>query len=282
MIILNIFFLAFLNGLNDMNETILDVKNLECDFLIEKNFFKENIYLKAINNISFEVRSGITLGIVGESGCGKSTLCRTILSLNKKKSGTISWFDKDINNYTSKELKDFRKKVQIIFQNPYESLNPRMTIGNIISEPLNIFQNNLARKDKIFKVIETMQKVDLSEILFNRFPHELSGGQCQRVGIARAIINNPKMLICDEPVSSLDLSVQSQILNLLNDLKNNLNLTMIFVSHDLSVVKNISDEVMVLKEGKMIEYGQVNNIFNSPQNIYTKELISSVPSPIPV
>ena len=157
-----------------------------------------------------------------------------------------------------------------------------MTIGNIISEPLNIFRKDLHKKDKIIKVIKAMQKVDLSEILFNRFPHELSGGQCQRVGIARAIINDPKILVCDEPVSSLDLSVQSQILSLLNDLKENLNLTMIFVSHDLSVVKNISDEVMVLKEGKMIEYGLVDNIFNSPQNIYTKELISSVPSPIPV
>ena len=258
--------------------SILNVKSVYKTYYSNKKETKIN----ALKNINFQLYENETLGIVGESGCGKSTLCRTILSLNKKKSGTISWFNKDINNYTSKELKDFRKKVQIIFQNPYESLNPRMTIGNIISEPLNIFQNNLARKDKIFKVIETMQKVDLSEILFNRFPHELSGGQCQRVGIARALINNPKMLICDEPVSSLDLSVQSQILNLLNDLKDNLNLTMIFVSHDLSVVKNISDEVMVLKEGKMIEYGQVNNIFNSPQNIYTKELISSVPSPIPV
>ena len=265
-----------------MREVILNVKNLECDFLIEKNFFKKNIYLKAIDDLSFEVRDGITLGIVGESGCGKSTLCRTILSLNKKKSGKITWFNKDIDTYNIKELKEFRKKVQIIFQNPYESLNPRMTIGNIISEPLNIFRKDLHKKDKIIKVIKAMQKVDLSEILFNRFPHELSGGQCQRVGIARAIINDPKILVCDEPVSSLDLSVQSQILSLLNDLKENLNLTMIFVSHDLSVVKNISDEVMVLKEGKMIEYGLVNNIFNSPQNIYTKELISSVPSPIPV
>ena len=265
-----------------MNKTLLNVEHLKCNFILENKLFKKSIYLKAIDDISFKINEGITLGIVGESGCGKSTLCRTILSLNKKTSGKVIWFDKNLDKLNTRELKEFRKKVQIIFQDPYGSLNPRMTIGNIICEPLNIFRTDLDKKEKMFRVLEIMDQVDLSNILYNRFPHELSGGQCQRVGIARSIINNPSVLICDEPVSSLDLSVQSQILDLLNSLKEKLNLTMIFVSHDLSVVRSISDDVMVLKKGKIVEKNSVNNIFYHPAEEYTKELISSVPSPIPV
>ncbi len=260
-----------------MDHYLLEVKNLNCRFEIERNLFNKNKYLHVLKNINFNLKQGMTLGIVGESGCGKSTLCRTLLSLNNKETGNIIWFNKDIDQFTKKEFKNFRKKVQIIFQDPYGSLNPRMTIGNIISEPLEIYKKGNDKKSKILKVLDIMGKVGLSDVLFNRFPHELSGGQCQRVGIARSIINEPDVLICDEPVSSLDLSVQSQILDLLKSLKNTLNITMVFVSHDLAVVKSISDEVMVLKQGEIVEKSSAEEVFNNPKNEYTKKLISSVP-----
>ena len=265
-----------------MNNTVLEVKDLRCKFLIKNNFFKSNIYLEAINDVTFDIQKGETLGIVGESGCGKSTLCRTITNLNNKSSGDIKWFNKDLDDYNAKELKSLRKRIQIIFQDPYGSLDPRMNIGNIIKEPVEIFNKDLSSVDKAFKVISVMDKVGLSKDLYNRYPHELSGGQCQRVGIARAIINEPEVLICDEPVSSLDLSVQSQILDLLDELKLNYNLTMVFVSHDLSVIKNISDNVIVMHEGKIIEKNNSKDLFSSPKEEYTKKLINSVPSPIPV
>jgi ABC-type microcin C transport system duplicated ATPase subunit YejF len=179
-------------------------------------------------------------------------------------------------------MKDFRKKVQIIFQDPYGSLDPRMTIGSIIKEPLDIFNEQLSKQKKEEKIFQLMNDVGLSNDLFNRYPHELSGGQCQRVGIARALINEPSVLICDEPVSALDLSIQAQILDLLNDLKSKYNLTLIFVSHDLSVIKAICDKVLVLKHGIIIENRNTDDLFNNPKDDYTKKLISSVPSPIPL
>jgi len=260
-----------------MSERLLEVKNLSCSFEIERNFLRQNKNLQVLKDINFSLNKGVTLGIVGESGCGKSTLCRTILSLNKKDKGNVIWFDKDINDFTKNDFKTFRKRVQVIFQDPYGSLNPRMTIGNIIAEPLEIYRKDIGKDIKTLKVLEVMEKVGLSDLLYNRFPHELSGGQCQRVGIARSIINEPDVLICDEPVSSLDLSVQSQILTLLKELKINLNITMIFVSHDLAVVKSISDEVMVLNQGLIVENNTADNVFSNPQNEYTRKLISSVP-----
>tara|TARA_Y100001970_G_scaffold287591_1_gene412643 strand:+ start:869 stop:1669 length:801 start_codon:yes stop_codon:yes gene_type:complete len=260
-----------------MTERLLEVKNLSCSFEIERNIFRQNKKLQVLNDINFSLNRGVTLGIVGESGCGKSTLCRTILSLNKKDIGNIIWFDKDIDDFTKHDFKIFRKKVQVIFQDPYGSLNPRMTIGNIISEPLEIYRKDISKDIKTSKVLEVMEKVGLSDLLYNRFPHELSGGQCQRVGIARSIINEPDVLICDEPVSSLDLSVQSQILSLLKELKISLNITMIFVSHDLAVVKSVSDEVMVLNQGLIVENNTADSVFSNPQNEYTRKLISSVP-----
>ena len=260
-----------------MSERLLEVKSLSCSFEIERNFLRQNKNLQVLKDINFSLNKGVTLGIVGESGCGKSTLCRTILSLNKKDKGNVIWFDKDINDFTKNDFKTFRKRVQVIFQDPYGSLNPRMTIGNIISEPLETYRKDIGKDIKTLKVLEVMEKVGLSDLLYNRFPHELSGGQCQRVGIARSIINEPDVLICDEPVSSLDLSVQSQILTLLKELKINLNITMIFVSHDLAVVKSISDEVMVLNQGLIVENNTADNVFSNPQNEYTRKLISSVP-----
>ena len=179
-------------------------------------------------------------------------------------------------------MKDFRKKVQIIFQDPYGSLDPRMTIGSIIREPLDIFNKKLSRKEKEERIFQIMKDVGLTNDLFNRYPHELSGGQCQRVGIARALINKPSVLICDEPVSALDLSIQAQILDLLNSLKNKYKLSLVFVSHDLSVIRSICDRVIVLKHGLIVENRETKDLFNNPRDNYTKKLISSVPSPIPL
>ena len=261
---------------------ILTVDNLKLHYSSTKGFFSKKDIVKAVDGISFNLLEGETLGIVGESGSGKSSICRLILNLISKSSGKVTWFDKDFDTFNKKQMKDFRKKVQIIFQDPYGSLDPRMTIGNIIKEPLDIFNKEFLKKEKVKIITEIMNDVGLSNELFNRYPHELSGGQCQRVGIARAIINKPMVLICDEPVSALDLSIQAQILDLLKNLKNKYNLTLVFVSHDLSVIKSICDNVIVLRSGKIVENREVNDLFRNPENEYTKKLISSVPSPIPL
>ena len=264
------------------NKEILLIDNLKLHYAETGGFFKTSNIIKAVDGVSFRLISGETLGIVGESGSGKSSICRLILNLIVKTSGEISWFGKNLDNYSKKEMNDFRKKVQIIFQDPYGSLDPRMTIGSIIREPLDIFNEKISRKEKDIKIFQIMNDVGLTNDLFNRYPHELSGGQCQRVGIARALINKPSVLICDEPVSALDLSIQAQILELLSALKNKYKLTLIFVSHDLSVIKSICDKVIVLKHGSIIENRETNDLFNNPKDDYTKKLISSVPSPIPL
>ena len=261
---------------------ILSVKNLKLNYKDSRGLFITNESIKAVDDVSFNVCSGETLGIVGESGSGKYSICRLILNLITKTSGEIEWFGKNFNTYSNLEIKKFRKEVQIIFQDPYGSLDPRMTISRIIKEPLDIFNKKLSKKDKELKIFELMSDVGLSSDLFNRYPHELSGGQCQRVGIARALINKPSVLICDEPVSALDLSIQAQILDLLKSLKEKYNLTLIFISHDLSVIKSICDNVIVLRLGKIIEKSDTKDLFNNPKNEYTKKLISSVPSPIPL
>ena len=202
------------------NKEILIIDNLKLHYSDSAGLFKTSNIVKAVDGVSFKLLSGETLGIVGESGSGKSSICRLILNLIIKTSGKISWFGEDLDNYSKKEMKDFRKKVQIIFQDPYGRLDPRMTIGSIIREPLDIFNKQLSRKEKEERIFQIMKDVGLTNDLFNRYPHELSGGQCQRVGIARALINKPSVLICDEPVSALDLSIQAQILDLLNSLKN--------------------------------------------------------------
>ena len=263
-------------------DKILQVDDLNLHFKLSRGLFKSPILIKAVNNISFSLFSGETLGIVGESGSGKSSVCRLVLKLINKTSGSISWFNKDIDSFNSSELKNFRKSVQVIFQDPYGSLDPRMTIGKIISEPLDIYRKNLKIEEKEELVITAMKDVGLSNKLFNRYPHELSGGQCQRVGIARSLISNPSVSICDEPVSALDLSIQAQILDLIEAIKEKYKLTIIFVSHDLSIVKSICDRVIVLKDGNIIESNNTINLFKNPQSVYTKKLISSVPSPIPL
>lgn len=234
-------------------------------------------YTKAIENIRFEIYKGETLGLVGESGCGKTTLGRTLLGLIKPTSGSVYYDGTDLGKIDAQTMKEMRKDIQIIFQDPYSSLNPRLTIGAAIAEPLkvhNIVSGSMQRKDR---VIELLEKVDLKAEHFHRYPHEFSGGQRQRIVIARALALNPSFIVCDESVSALDVSVQAQVLNLLNDLKAEMGFTIVFISHDLSVVRYISDRIMVMNKGKIEEIGDAEQIYFNPQKEYTRQLIASIP-----
>ena len=257
---------------------ILELQNIKTYFPKNKGFFgKATEWIKAVDDVSLDVYEGETLGLVGESGCGKTTLGRTILRLNEPSSGKIFFERKDLLRMEQEEMRHLRKDMQIIFQDPYSSLNPRITIGEAIMEPMqvhNVLSNNKQRKEKVY---ELLKKVGLEEKQFNRYPHEFSGGQRQRICIARALSLNPKFIICDESVSALDVSVQAQVLNLLNDLKREFKFTYIFISHDLSVVKFMSDRMAVMKCGKIVELGDADLIYMKPQTEYTKKLISAIP-----
>ena len=257
---------------------ILKVQNLKVYFPIRKNFFgKPLLEFKAVDDVSFEILKGETVGLVGESGCGKTTLGRALIRLIEPTGGNILFDGKDIAHIEKKEMRRMRKDIQIIFQDPYGSLNPRITIGSAIQEPMKIhglLQNNKQRKDK---VMELLEKVNLKPEHFNRYPHEFSGGQRQRICIARALGLNPDFLICDESVSALDVSVQAQVLNLLNDLKKEFGFTSIFISHDLSVVRYISDRIMVMNKGRIEESGTADEVYFHPKKDYTKKLIASIP-----
>ena len=259
-------------------EPVLTIKNLKTYFPIKGGFFGGITgQVKAVDNVSFDVYPGETLGLVGESGCGKTTIGRTIIRLEEPTSGEMLYKGKDIAKMNAKELRAFRKEVQIIFQDPYSSLNPRMTIGNAIMEPMQV-HGILANDDERKKrVEELLSRVNLDPSHFYRYPHEFSGGQRQRIGIARALAVNPKFIICDESVSALDVSVQAQVLNLLNELKKEFGLTYIFISHDLSVVKYMSDRMVVMQEGKIEEMGDADQICNNPGTDYTKKLIDAIP-----
>ena len=257
---------------------VLQLKNLKTFFPIRNGFFGGiSNYVKAVNNVSFDVYPGVTLGLVGESGCGKTTIGRTILRLEEPTEGAMIYKNKDIAKMTADELRAFRKEVQIIFQDPYSSLNPRMTIGNAIMEPMQVHKILNSDDERKERVKELLKKVNLDPSHFYRYPHEFSGGQRQRIGIARALAVNPKFIICDESVSALDVSVQAQVLNLLNDLKEEFGLTYIFISHDLSVVKYMSDRMVVMQEGEVEEMGDADQIYNSPKTEYTKKLIDAIP-----
>ena len=259
-------------------KTLLEVKGVKTWFPSAKNFFgKTTDWVKAVDDVTFNVQEGETLGLVGESGCGKTTLGRTILRLAPAHDGEILFEGRNILDLNASDLKDLRRHMQIIFQDPYSSLNPRMTIGNAIQEPMTvhgIFANEKERKEK---VIELLEKVNMRPEQYNRYPHEFSGGQRQRICIARALALNPRFIICDESVSALDVSVQAQVLNLLIHLREEFKFTYIFISHDLSVVKFMSDRMVVMNKGKIEEMGAADEIYNHPQQDYTKRLISAIP-----
>tara|TARA_B110000027_G_scaffold16123_1_gene16549 strand:- start:3122 stop:4813 length:1692 start_codon:yes stop_codon:yes gene_type:complete len=256
---------------------LLEVINLEKTYFSNASFFGTKTAFKAVDSVSFKVYVGETMGLVGESGCGKSTLGKAILQLDKATAGTLNYKGKDITNLSKKELRTLRKDIQIIFQDPYASLNPRITVGKAIMEPMKVHKLFSSDEERKAKTIAILEKVGLEASHFDRYPHEFSGGQRQRIGIARAIAVEPKLIICDESVSALDISVQAQVLNLLNALKEDYGFTYIFISHDLAVVKFMSDQLMVMNKGKIEELGEADAIYESPQKAYTKALIEAIP-----
>lgn len=260
-----------------MNETILEVQNLTKHYTINRGLFKKPSIIKAVDGIDFQVKKGEILSIVGESGCGKSTTAKLLTGIEKPTDGKIFFNQKRFLNFDKSDWREYRKKVQIIFQDPYSSLNPRWNVGKIIAEPL-LLNSNLSKSEIEKKVYEIMDKVGLQKDWFERYPHQFSGGQRQRIGIARALILNPEVIVCDEPVSALDVSIQAQVLNLLLDLQQEFNLTYIFISHDLSVVEHISDRVVVMHFGNIVENEDVDTLFENPKHDYTKKLLSAIPS----
>jgi len=264
-----------------MSENLIEVRNLRKYFPIKKGVFSKTIgNVKAVDDVSFSIKKGETLGLVGESGCGKTTVGRSILRLIEPTAGEIIFEGKDITNISSKELKTYRKKMQIIFQDPYSSLNPRITVGGMLNEILKfheIAEGEAAEK----RVEQLLDTVGLRKIHARRYPHEFSGGQRQRIGIARALSVEPKFIVCDEPVSALDVSIQSQILNLLQDLQKEFGITYLFISHDLSVVEHISDRVCVMYLGQLVEMATREALYQHPNHPYSQALLSAVPLPDP-
>lgn len=266
------------NLAKESSEVLLRVDKLRVGFPMQGIFGRTKRYFMAVNNISFEVYEGETLGLVGESGCGKSTLARTLLRLTPSLSGSIFFEGQNITDLYGKRLRQLRRQVQIVFQNPYNSLDPRLNIGQTILEPLNIHNVGSSPKKRRDRAAYLLERVGLSPAFMKRYPHEFSGGQRQRICIARALALNPKFIICDESVSALDVSVQAQVLNLLKELQAEFGLTYIFISHDLSVVKFMSDRIMVMNKGRIEEIGPANDIYRSPQKDYTRQLIASIPT----
>jgi peptide/nickel transport system ATP-binding protein len=257
---------------------LLSVEHLAVQFPSRSGLFGKALsWFKAVDDVSFNIFEGETLGLVGESGCGKTTLGRTLLRLTEPHSGKILYKNRDLSLPSKEELKNLRKEVQLVFQDPYSSLNPRLTIGSALSEPMIVSGNPPDHRERNRKVMELLERVQLSAQVMSRYPHEFSGGQRQRIVIARALALQPEFLVCDESVSALDVSVQAQVLNLLNDLKRELGLTMLFISHDLSVVRYMCDRIMVMKEGKIVESGEAEELYLHPKSAYTKQLIDAIP-----
>jgi len=264
-----------------MQQQLLEVNGLKKYFDIKGGILGKKVgEVKAVDGISFEVKKGETLGIVGESGCGKSTTGKSILRLIEPTEGEVKFEGKDLLSLGSEDMRKMRRDIQIIFQDPYASLNPRHTVEKIISEPLLVYGMK-SSKDRKARVKELLEVVGLQEHHGSRYPHQFSGGQRQRIGIARALANNPKLIICDEPVSALDVSVQSQILNLMEELQKEFDLTYIFIAHDLSVVKHISDRIGVMYLGKMVELANKDELYDDPKHPYTQALLSAIPNPDP-
>lgn len=263
---------------NENKKTLVEVKHLKEYFNINVGAFKTKP-LKAVDDVSFTIKEGETLGLVGESGCGKTTVGRTILNLYKPTSGEI-WFDgKEIK--TKKDIKEFRKDATMVFQDPYSSLNPRMTVSDIIAEPLDIHKMYKTKQERQDRILELMNYVGLNSEHASRYAHEFSGGQRQRIGIARSLAVDPKFIVCDEPVSALDVSIQAQVINMFEELQDKLNLTYLFIAHDLLVVRHISDRIAVMYLGKMVELADADEIYKRPLHPYSKSLMSAVPIPDP-
>jgi oligopeptide transport system ATP-binding protein len=265
-----------------MSGILLKVENLTTRFSVRSGkMFQKPAILTAVNDVSFTLRAGETLGIVGESGSGKSTLGRSVLRLVEAQEGRVVWQGGDLLKLPDEDMRKARRDMQIIFQDPLASLDPRMTVADIIAEPLEIAEPGLSRVQRLGEVQKIMAAVGLAPEMVNRYPHEFSGGQAQRIGIARAIITRPKLLVCDEPVSALDVSIQAQIIQLLNRLRSEFGLAMIFISHDLSVVRLVCDKVMVLYLGRVVESGPADDVFNTPKHPYSQALLSAVLVPDP-
>ena len=264
-----------------MSDTLLRVEDLKIYYPVAGSGFGKKEFVKAVDGVTFEVKKGEVFGIVGESGCGKSTLGRGVCKLENLTSGHVYLDGEDITEYNDRRMRSIRKKVQMVFQDPYASLNPRMSVFNIIAEPLLVHHLYQDKADLEKKVLDLLHRVGLDDYHANRYPHEFSGGQRQRIGIARALAVEPSLIIADEPVSALDVSIQAQVLNLLNELKHDLDLTYIFVAHDLSVVEYISDRVGVMYLGNFVEVGEKEKIYSNPMHPYTQALLSAVPVPDP-
>jgi len=264
--------------MSENNQTLLEVKDLKQYFNIPMGMFKSKP-LKAVDGVSFSIRKGETLGLVGESGCGKTTVGRTILNLYKPTAGEI-WYDgKKIE--TPADIKEFRKKATMVFQDPYSSLNPRMTVEDIIAEPLDVHKLYKTKEERRERILELMSHVGLNSEHASRYAHEFSGGQRQRIGIARSLAVNPEFIVCDEPVSALDVSIQAQVINMFDELQDKLGLTYLFIAHDLLVVRHISDRIAVMYLGKMVELADADEIYENPLHPYSQSLMSAVPVPDP-
>ena len=261
-------------------DELLRVEDLKVHFKVQgEGLFSHHQTLKAVDGISFAIKKGETLGVVGESGCGKSTLGRALLQIYKPTEGKIFWEGKDITHISTRAVRAFTKEATMIFQDPLASLNPRMTIGEIVREPLVIHCPKMSRADREERVAQMLSHVGIHHRMINRYPHEFSGGQCQRIGIARAMIIKPKLVVCDEPVSALDVSIQAQVIALLQDLQEEFNLSLVFISHDLSVVRHISHRVLVLYLGKTMLLSEVGEHYTKMNHPYARALISAVPEP---
>ena len=259
---------------------LLEIKNAQKEYYAKVSFFGKTETLKAVNDVSFKIYEGETLGLVGESGCGKSTLGNLILQLDKATSGQIFYKGKDLTQLKTRELRKLRRDIQIIFQDPYSSLNPRLTVGQAITEAMEVHKLYASKKERKAEALKLLEQVGLLREHYDRYPHEFSGGQRQRIGIARTIAVKPKFIVCDESVSALDISVQAQVLNLLNDLKETYQFTYLFISHDLAVVKYISDRLLVMRNGKFEETGEADAVYANPKSNYTRELIDAIPKGI--
>jgi ABC-type oligopeptide transport system ATPase subunit len=264
------------------DETLLQVRDLRKEFPVKSGFLFERVShtVNAVDGVSFDIAEGRTLGLVGESGSGKSTTGYCVLQLLKPTSGSIRFQGKELTKLGREEIRRMRREMQIVFQDPYSSLDPRMTVGDIVAEPLEVHGVG-SRRDRRARVRELLDVVGFNPDYLNRYPHEFSGGQRQRVGVARALALNPSLIVCDEPVSALDVSIQAQILNLLKDLQRDFGLTYLFISHDLAVVRSVSDEIAVMKDGKILETGPADDVYERPRHEYTQALLTAVPVPDP-